>query len=158
MWNRAKIWIPSLLILAVAAFFLSLVFFAVQLFIHSKSLTEFNLNDGPTAELLKADPKNPLLLASGAVVGIFSKIVFDLLSATDEIILKLLASRLSLFRSILRGLFFPLMITPIVLMSLYGKLDASNSDLLNFLFAYQSGFFFQSIVGRELTSTNKQVE
>lgn len=158
MWNRAKIWFPSLVLLTVAAFLLSLLLFAVQLFVHSKSLTEFNLNDGPTADLLKADPKNPLLLASGAVVGIFSKIVFDLLSATDEAILKVLTNRLSLTRSILRAFFFPLMITPIVLMALYGKLDATNSDLLNFLFAYQSGFFFQSIVGRELASSREKTE
>src|SRR5262245_12870016 len=98
MWIRTQIWLTSFFVLRIAGFFISIPLFVMHLFTHGYVPTDFNLNEVDPSELIKADPRHPVLLAFGAVLGIFSKIFFDLLSASDEALMKIVESRLNLVR------------------------------------------------------------
>jgi hypothetical protein len=92
-------------------------------------------------EVGSAVPTKPLLLSGCSLLGIISKRLFDAAGKSRTTLAAVLESVLApvtLIRAIV--------VCPIVIISLYSRLQEINDIFLVSLIAYQNGFFFEAIL------------
>lgn len=148
MRQRVVIILPCLAFLIIVGFMFSFIFFTYGSYLNSE-ISDHYFQDGKGASDQAQTFHTSIVLSCGAVLGIFSKIIFDLLEASDDYIDHILSSKIHMIRSSLRLVFYPIILTPVVLIALYSRIENNSSDIISFLLSYQSGFFFQTVLGRK---------
>jgi len=105
---------------------------------HSRSVSGFQSFDTSNAT------KRASILATSCVIGILSKFIFDRLSKLYKTKVSFIGSLTNAFKAIV----IAMIVSPIIIVGLYGLLEKIEDTILLALIAYQNGFFFQSVLGK----------
>ncbi len=95
--------------------------------------------------LVKSFIAEPILLGFFTFFGIICRHIYVGLERTKKNKINIVQVFLKAFKS--KSLWMSVIICPVVLISVFKGLERMPDDLLAYLFAYQNGFFFESILG-----------
>lgn len=84
------------------------------------------------------------VLAASCVVGILSKFIFDRISRRYKTNFSLTGAIVNSAKAVVVAM----IVSPIIIVGLYGLIEKVEDPILLFLIAYQNGFFFQTVLGK----------
>ena len=89
----------------------------------------------------------PILLGVFTIVGILSKIAFDMIEKVDEKEFKIK----DIFKKTInsKNAWIAILACPAIIVSFFSSIEEIESEPLVSLMAYQNGFFFKSIIGKD---------
>jgi hypothetical protein len=87
------------------------------------------------------DLTRPVLMVVAVVIGMLSSALFNALTSTKFTTLAALSTALAA-----RSFIIASIIAPIVIAGVYDKLNDIHSNVVLFLFAYQNGFLWESLI------------
>jgi uncharacterized membrane protein len=131
------------LVLFLAAALIFTVVFLLVLFMKEGN---YGLSDSSTLTFtdITKDLFSATVLAVCTAMGIFSKNLYDLMTRSQ-------ADRVGMsFRALLKSVVLSVILAPIVVISFLDQLKEFSSPLFAIVFAYQNGFFFQTIIQQGL--------
>jgi hypothetical protein len=95
-----------------------------------------NITRGGVVSFLTLIPWREISLYFVMLVGMAAKYLFDAIDKTNKIEFK----KWQLFK--------PMLISPIVFGVVYGSIGENTPLLMNLIFAFQNGFFWQTVLNR----------
>ncbi len=128
----------AIIIFVAAIFIFTIIFFLAQLMSESYyGLSDVNILN---FENFEEELFSAAIIALCTAVGIFSKHMYDLLSNVSQS-----ATGYTTFSALLKSVALSLLLCPIVVGSFVEELKQIGSPIFAMVFAYQNGFFFQTI-------------
>ncbi len=88
-----------------------------------------------------------VILYFAMLLGMSAKFLYDGIVATGS-------NRRKKLRLLKRELFKPMLVSPMVFISIYGVADEKTSTVLLFLFSFQNGFFWQTVLNKSTPPTS----